>query len=224
MKLFKRKAPEPAAGAEDKPKPARRSRRDDKRLPSKTTMNLYIKRKTMMHPTRLVPMLLAIVLAAAALGKLGVADRLARVEAERIELAVLQGQLAQVQAHIADLDEVKRTYNRYSYAGIDRTLQDRLEVLDLIEQEVFPYCTVRQLSVTGRMLTLTIADLTLGSSSELVGRLEAHPDMVEQVFVSASAFDKADGNSGDEQIIQMSVLLRNAEEELPQEQTEGSAS
>lgn len=187
-------------------------KKEDKRWPSKQTMNLYVKRKTMFHPMRLAPLLLLICLMAAALGKFGVADRLANIEAEQTELAIKEAQLAQLSEQLSDYDEVKKTYRRYSYEGYDRTIRDRLEVLNLLELEVFPHCTVRQFSVTGRMLTLTVADLTLGSSSELVGRLEAHSDMVEQVFVSSSAFDKEGQNRNDEQVIQMSVLLRSAEE------------
>lgn len=188
--------------------------------PSKRTMNLYIKRKTLSHPTRWVPILVAIFAVAFLIGKYGVADRLARLDAARAELQRQKDYVRMLQDKTSDYAEVKQEYNRYSYTGFDRTLQDRLDVLTLIEEELFPACTVERMSVTGRQLTLTISNLSLKDNAELVERLERHEDMVEAVYISSTSYDDKDkkdenqtGTDGDDrQLVQISILLRNAEE------------
>lgn len=190
----------------------------EKHWPSKKTMNLYIKKKTIAHPTRLIPILVAISIVAALFGKFAVADRIAKVEEEYAQLNEQKKLLAALKGTIADYNDVKKEYDRYSYQGFDRTLQNRLDILTLMEEELFPACTVEQMAVAGRQLTLTISNLSLKDNAELVDRLEKHSDIVEEVYVSSTSYndDKKEGEAspetGDRQIVQISILLRNAEE------------
>ena len=97
----------------DAPVPVKERKRGKKEhYPTKQTLNLLVRRKTLAHPTRLIPALLAIVLVAGVIGKFAVMDRLAAVEAEQLELDRTRAQIAALQARCADYEDIEREYNR----------------------------------------------------------------------------------------------------------------
>lgn len=189
----------------------------EKALASKQTMNLAIREKNMAKSALLIPVVAAIVLVAALVGKFGVADRLAQVSAARREVDQLKNQIATLETAYADMDEVKAEYNRYTYKDFDRTLADRMDILALMEREIFPVCQVQRLSLAEKRLDLALEGSTLGDGSALVARLEADP-LVDSAYVTTAT--AVEENGAVHRTTEMTILLADAveveEEEVAQ--------
>lgn len=168
------------------------AKKKDKSVASKRTMNLAVREKTAAQSAMMIPMIAAIVLAAALVGKFGVADRLAQVSAARREVDDLKNTRSTLLAICADYDEVEAEYNRYTYKDFDGSLADRMDVLALVEREVIPVCQVQRLSLAERRLDLALEGSTLGDGSALVARLEADP-LVESAYVTTATATAEDG-------------------------------
>lgn len=160
------------------------------KIPSKQTLNLMVKEKTLAHPTRLIPILTLIFLGAYAFAQFAVIGRLNKVKQAEAELSQMHANLEMIKAAYADYDEVKAEYNRYTYQNYDRTIPDRLEVLALLERRVFSVCTAQSLSIAQRTITMTLGGLTLDDTSALIASLKEEP-MVLDVFVSNSSSNKS---------------------------------
>ena len=177
-----------------------------KSIPSKTTLNLVIKEKSEFRLTRLVPAVLAVLVIAAIFGKFAVVDRFAALnEAER-QLAGEQAHLQALVAGYADFDEVQAEYNRYTYADFDRTIPDRQDVLRLLERYVFPVSGTRQLSISGKSVSLTLTGMTLEEISTLISKLDADP-LVDSITVSTTGYS---GLANDVPTASMAILLVDA--------------
>ena len=159
--------------------------------PTKRTLNLMIREKKPFRPSRWIPGVLAVLLLAGLFGKFAVYDRYAALNRAEAELQRGKDQLAATQRAYADYAQVEEQYNHYSYAGFDRTIADRLDVMDILERHVFPVSRVTRLSVSGKTVTMTLSGLTLGQVSELVEKLKAEP-LVEAVTVSTAGFNEKD--------------------------------
>lgn len=182
--------------------------------PTKTTLNLVVKEKKELRPSRTVPAVLAVLLAAGLFGKFAVADRFAKADAAEAAVAARRRHLAEVEQSYADYDEVQATYNRYTYTGFDRTIADRLDVMALLEREVFPIGTVRTLSIAGKSVSLTVSGLTLDQLSDLMTRLKAD-GLVAGVTVSTANYNGAHDAAGEpdpnaEAVANMTITLNDA--------------
>ncbi len=185
----------------------------DKSIASKQTMNLAIRENKAAKNALMIPVIAAIVLAAALVGKFAVADRLAQVVAAQREVDQIKSQTEALVAAYADFDEVRAEYNRYTYKDFDRTLADRMDVLALMEREIFPVCQVQRLSLAEKRLDLELEGSTLGDGSALVARLEADP-LVDAAFVSTATATAENGEV--RRTTSMTILLADAsgEEEV----------
>ena len=151
------------------------------KFPTKKTLNLMIKEKTLASPTRLIPILLLIVVGALAFSKFAVADRLEKVNKEEAELATMKNQLELILNAFSDYDQVADQYSRYSYENFDRTIPDRIDVLEMLEEWFMPVCRIQSLSINGRDLTMTIADINMDTITYLTGVLTYEEPMVESI-------------------------------------------
>ncbi|HCO62286.1 MAG TPA: hypothetical protein DIT49_02320 [Clostridiales bacterium] len=180
-----------------------------RQIASKTSLNLVVVERGMSHPTRFVPALAAIVLAAVLLGKLGVADRLDRLAAAEAEVQGIWNQSAALDSRMADYDQVEEEYNRYTYMDYDRTIIDRLDILDLVERQMLPVCTVQGMSISGSVMTLRLSGLTLEATAALSARLEEEK-IVSSVTVSTSSYVSSTGSGEVITITNMTIALADA--------------
>lgn len=179
----------------------------EKAAASKTTLNLAMRdRDLSKSPAVVLPVVLAIGLVAL-LVSWGVGSRLGQVRAAQREVDGLQDTLDRLKAGYADYDEVKERYNRYTYKDFDRTIADRLDVLSLMERQVFPVCAVRSFSVAGRQMSLVLDGLTLESTSALITRLNAE-EMVSSV--SVSTYDATSDSGATYSLTNMVIVLADA--------------
>ncbi len=179
----------------------------DKSIASKQTMNLAIRERNAAHSPAVI---LSVVLAIAAVALLvgwGVGSRLAQVRAAQAKTNEMRATLETLRAGYADYDEVQEQYNRYTYKDYDRTLADRLDVLSLMERQVYPVCAVRSFSVAGRQMSLVLEGLTLESTSALITRLNAEA-MVDSV--SVSVYDATSDSGATYPLTNMVIVLADA--------------
>ena len=147
---------------------------------------------------------LALIIAAAALFSLtAVSGRLKKISEAENGLSELTRELERIEAECADYNEIKREYDRYSFSGYDSALPDRLEVLGLLERDVFPKAEVKSIAVSGRSLSVTAVGLGLDGASELIGLLEEEP-LVESVAVSTAT-------EGGSTVTKLTVTLAESE-------------
>ena len=157
--------------------------------PSKRALNLAIKERKYPDPKKWIPGVLIVILLAAVFAKFAVIDRYAKLNAAEATLAGQKAELESIRNQYADYDEVQKQYNMYSYEGFDKTIADRLDVMDLMKRDVFPVCEVQSLSVSGKTISLSVTELNLSQISQLIATLEAEP-MVETVRVFNASDDK----------------------------------
>lgn len=179
------------------------------KIPSKKTLNLVVKVKTLAHPTRLIPILLLIFLGAGLFARFAVIGRLNQVKQAEAELADMQRNLEMIQSAYADYDEVEAEYNRYTYDNFDRTLFDRLDVLALLEREIFPVCSVQSLNISGQTISMTVKGPTLEQTSDILAALRSDL-MVDNVYMS-SFTDNSGAQGGDgETTVVLTITLADA--------------
>lgn len=157
--------------------------------PSKRTLNLAIRERRYPDPKKWIPGVLVVILLAALFAKFAVVDRYAKLDEAEKELSDKKATLEDTRAQYADYDEVRERYNMYSYEGFDRTIANRLDVMDLLKRDVFPVCEVQSLSVSGKTISLSVTDLNLSQISQLIATLEGEP-MVSRVTVFTASDDK----------------------------------
>lgn len=145
------------------------------KLASKTTLNLAAPSRTL---PRAILGVVAVLLLAALVGKIMVADRLAQVTAARRVVDDLRAQIETLQAACADFDAVEE-----QYAAQRGALADPVAALTLVEREIFSACQVERLSLSEGRLDLTLDGLTLAAAADLLGRLRAD-DLVDAVCIT----------------------------------------
>ena len=179
--------------------------------PSKTTINLVIKEKSKWRPGRVLPMFLALAAAVVLFGKVAVADRLAGVAEQQRALSALEGQIAALEQATDGYAAVAEEYGRYSVGWMtdeEKTLVDRVDILDLIQGELMASCTVRQFSVSANVLSADLSGISLEDTSRIVQRLYGWPQVSTVSVYSASTQTE----EGEEPRVSMVITLALAEE------------
>ena len=171
-------------------KAARRSRG---RMPAKTSINfaeIGVKRTKWWLA---FPAIILILLAAFAIGKFLVYDRLAEVSAAEAEAVQAHQQLMDCYKRIDSYGELNDIYAHYTYSGMtteELSRVDRAAVMDLLETTVFPRTEVSNWSLKGNKLVLSIEGETLQEINLTVQYL-LESDMVDYCEVNTAATDGA---------------------------------
>lgn len=182
--------------------------------PSKTTLNLAMRRKSEFHPKRLVPLLLVLFLCAALFGKFAVSDRLQRVNEAQARLTALQSQKTDLLAATADYDEVAERYRLYSVGWMteeEAALVDRVGMLDLIESELMGKGRVLGLTASGNLLSVQLSGITLDDTSTIVERLYQRDDVVNVSVYTATTAEETGSNAAVSLIVTMTAEGGEAE-------------
>ncbi len=182
-------------------------------MASKTTLNLAMRDRDLSKSPVVILPLIAVIAVLAVLVSWAVGSQLARVSKAQKEVDDIRATIAQLRAAYADYDEVQAEYNRYTYKDYDRTIADRLDVLSLMERDIYPVCAVRDFSVAGRQLSLVLEGLTLESTSALINQLNSE-ELVDGV--SVSTYDATSDTGTVYSLTNMVIVLADAagEEEV----------
>ncbi len=164
-----------------------------------------------------IPAILVILVAAAAIAKFAVIDRLAEVDAARSEASVVQAQLDLCNARIESYGELNDQYAHYTYSGMtaeELGRVDRVEVVSLLERVVYPRTDVAGWNLKGNELSLTIQGRTLQKINDTVQKLQADP-MVDYCEVNtATTGDKARAIDKEEKVTANIVIYLQKPEEV----------
>lgn len=155
------------------------------KIPSKKTLNLLVKEKTLASPTRLIPILFIIIAGSYLFSKYAVVDRLDKLSRAESELSDMKNQLDMITSAYADYDEVQDQYSRYSYENFDKTIPDRLDVLDMLERRLFPICSIQSLTINGRDLNMVITDIDLETLTYINGALLIEEPLIESITIGS---------------------------------------
>ena len=162
------------------------------KYPSKTTINFYIKEdKTTGFSTAFLYLLFAAVLILA-FAKIMVIDLAMDLNREKSAYEKNVASLESVKEALVNYNEVNAEYNRFSYNYLTETdkVQDRMDVLDMLEETLFSYSNVESVVISDNVVSATLTDIDLEETSELAKKLEGY-DMVKSVSVNTASFGGA---------------------------------
>ena len=163
--------------------------------PSKTYMNLAVADRKSIEMRRVVPVAIVLVVLVALFAKFGVYDFIDRMNAKNAELAQQQQVLSGIQAQLANYDEVFEEHSMYvsSRLADDGETVPTLEALRLVDSTIRPRASVSSLNYEDNTLTLTLANASLSSVSDLMNALYEQP-IVANVSVPNATTAQTSGN------------------------------
>lgn len=144
--------------------------------PKKTSLNLAMKEQDGRDPKIQIGIFAGFLVFLAVFTKFAVIDKLSESFQAQSAYADLQNQIAQLKEYNSDYDSIREEYSHYSNGYLnddEKALQDRMDVLALLEKDVMQQASVQSVSVSGNTVTLTINNITLDVVSQIVATLEA---------------------------------------------------
>lgn len=174
------------------------------RYPEKTSINLFIIENRKRKNVIAILCFAAFMTAVALFTKFVIYEDINEIN--RLETAYNQrlSEISRMRAETTDYERIRAEYSRYGNGYLndeEKAEQDRMAVLDVIENELRPKEALIAIKISGNDAVLTINTLKLANVSEVVQNLE-HQDIVEYVTVSNAATlekkqDTAQVGSGD---------------------------
>lgn len=171
--------------------------------PSKKTMN-FVHHQSGINLKKLIPVLVLVLIIGALFAKFAILDPLAKRDVALGELTDKQTQLALINGKLTGYDELAQQYGRYSYGWMNETevnMVSRMDVLQLVEQEISTKAIIDNMAVNNNVLTLNIHGITLEQASTMVRSLE------ERGLVESAAVYNAVAEQAEEAEIFMSIIL-----------------
>ncbi len=206
MSIGVKERPSPEAPAERKePKRAQKGRHYQKR-----TMNLYYKPDRTTKPATIALYVLFVLVCLLGLSKFLVFDLWVETTRAQRTLAATQEQLSGIMAELADYDEVRERYNRYSATEEERALIDRMDVLALLDEAVVATAKLEIVSISGDAAQIQFSGVTLAQTAQIVNALEASPIVAGTMVNTAStseAQEEADPD-GDSAPVRAYILIQ----------------
>lgn len=171
--------------------------------PSKKTMN-FVHHQSGINLKKLIPALVLVLIIGALFAKFAILDPLAKRDLALGELTDKQTQLALINGKLTGYEELAQQYGRYSYGWMNETevnMVSRMDVLQLVEQEISTKAIIDNMAVNNNVLTLNIHGITLEQASTMVRSLE------ERGLVESAAVYNAVAEQAEEAEIFMSIIL-----------------
>ena len=175
--------------------------------PAKRTLNLYYKPDRTTKPATAALYVLLVLTILLGLSKLLVYDLWVETRETEDRLAAAQHQLASVMEELADFDQVRERYSRYSATEEERTLVDRMEVLALLDSAVGAAARMDSVTISADVVQVQFSEVTLAQTAEIVKVLEASP-IVEGTVVNTASTTQ---NAAD--LVQANVRIQLRKEE-----------
>jgi hypothetical protein len=171
--------------------------------PIKKTMN-FVHHQSGINLKKLIPALVLVLIIGALFAKFAILDPLAKRDVALGELTDKQTQLALINGKLTGYEELAQQYGRYSYGWMNETevnMVSRMDVLQLVEQEIATKAIIDNMAVNNNVLTLNIHGITLEQASTMVRSLE------ERGLVESAAVYNAVAEQAEEAEIFMSIIL-----------------
>ena len=171
--------------------------------PSKKTMN-FVHHQSGINLKKLIPALVLVLIIGALFAKFAILDPLAKRDVALGELTDKQTQLALINGKLTGYEELAQQYGRYSYGWMNETevnMVSRMDVLQLVEQEIATKAIIDNMAVNNNVLTLNIHGITLEQASTMVRSLE------ERGLVESATVYNAVAEQAEEAEIFMSIIM-----------------
>lgn len=209
-----------------------RTRKD----PEKTSINLlYVEDRSRQNKAAIALFAVYLVLLFF-FTRFGVIGQLQRISAMESEYNTLQSQVDSLKASNAGYDAVRAEYSHYGNGYLnddEKAQQDRMKILDVIEDKLLPSDALQDITITQNTATLTINSEKLKNVSEIVADLESDP-IVSYVTVTQStgnsqqAADTEEASDGKNVTSTMTIVFQDAnagsgDTESPEEALETDA-
>ncbi len=146
----------------------------------KNTLNLCMKEKNSISVQLFCLLFVAIMLVVLLIEFFGIYQPYRAIEQAEADLASDRDKLTQIQDKIKDYDSVREDYLKYNYEHYDKTLVDRLDVLEMLGRTVFAVGKVQSLSISSNAISLTASGIDEATASSLYVTLLAE-EIVETV-------------------------------------------
>ena len=152
--------------------------------------------KKMNVPAAIVGVVI-IVLAAAIFSKFAVADRISKVQKAKREVNALQAEVDEGLDTIDSFSDTNSKYAHYTYSGMtedELALRDRMEIIEMLERDVFSKTEVSDFTIDGNTITMPMKGATLQDINLIAADLEQE-DMVYYCTVTTATDDGKSGTS-----------------------------
>lgn len=159
------------------------------KYPSKTTLNLYYQDEKSAGISTFTLYLIFIIVVLVALSKMFVFDLVGELNTAKKSYEQNQSILASYQSALERYDDVNAEYNRFSYSYLSdqEKIQDRMDVLAMLESTVFAKSSVQSVSISGSLISVSLTDIGLDETAALAKMLEDH-EIVDSVTVNTASF------------------------------------
>lgn len=157
--------------------------------PTKTTINLYYKEDKSAGISTFTLYVIFIAVILLALSKLFVFDLIGELNTAEKTYERNQATLDSYMSTLADYNEVNDEYNRFSYSYLteQELIQDRMEVLKVLEATIFAKSNVQSVSISDSVISVNLTDIDLEETSQLAKSIESY-DMVDSVTVNTASY------------------------------------
>lgn len=157
--------------------------------PSKTSINLYYQDEKSAGISTLTLYVIFIIVILMALSKMFVFDLVGELNAAKQTYEQNQSILATYQSALEKYDDVNAEYNRFSYSYLSdqEKIQDRMDILAMLESTVFAKSSVKSIAISGNLISVSITNIELDQTAALAKLIEEY-DIVEAVNVNTASF------------------------------------
>ena len=191
------------------------------RMPTKKSINLVKVDEKQLKIGIAIPAIILIILLAAVFSKFFVIDRFAEMDAAYAEVVRLRNQADMFTDALKGYQDVEDVYAHYTKADMtegELTQVDRVMVLDLVES-VLPTGngSTKTWNVKGNILTIEVAESTLGKQNELTKKIEESP-IVDRCTIVTANKDREKIKGAEVRAV-LTVYLKQPEEEEAEEES-----
>lgn len=187
-------------------------RRQKAVYPDKRSMNLLYKADRTTKPTTVALYAIFALVCVLGLAKFMVYDLWAETRQAQQALAAEEELRNRVMQELADYNEVRERYSRYSATDEERALIDRMEVLTLLDRAVGTAASMDTVSISGDEVQVQFSGATLAQTAQIVRNLEASP-IVASTTVNTASTTQTEGTPADASApIKASVLIQLTKE------------
>lgn len=157
--------------------------------PTKTTINLYYKEDKSAGISTFTLYVIFIIVILMALSKMFVFDVITDLNKAEKQYNEYQATLDSYMSSLADYEKVNDEYNKYSYSYLtdQEKIQDRMDVLKMLEATIFANSTVQSVSISDDIISANLTDIDLEKTAVLAKALEEY-EIVENVTVNTASF------------------------------------
>ena len=159
------------------------------KYPTKTSINLYFKDEKQSGISTFTLYLIIIIVGLFALSKIFVIDLVADMATAQQKYVQDTAKLNAYSDILKDYDAINGEYGRFSYSYLtdQEKIQDRMEVLAMLEATIFAQSSVQQAAISGNVISVNLTNIDLEETALLAKSLESY-EMVESVTVNTASY------------------------------------